>query len=219
MILTISHQKGGVGKSTLAYNIAVELSRKMNVEMVDLDVQQTVSAYNNIRQIMGQKPLLVRIFSNDKEFVDYVNEVDENTVVVVDSGGFDSSLNRIAILASDFLITPVSTEFTEILGLEKYQSILKQLEEVSGEKIVTNVVLNKINPNQKNFNDLIEFVNASSNFKLMDTIIRRRVDFANSVAHGYTVRELDKKSDSSQELKMLLKEIKDKVGLNGKKKD
>lgn len=219
MILTVSHQKGGVGKSTLAYNIAVELSKKMNVEMVDLDVQQTVSAYNNIRQIMGQKPLLVRIFSDDKEFVDYVNEVDEDTVVVVDSGGFDSSLNRIAILASDFLITPVSTEFTEILGLEKYQSILKQLEEVSGEKIVTNVVLNKINPNQKNFNDLIDFVNASSNFKLMDAIIRRRVDFANSVAHGFTVRELDKKSDSSRELKTLLKEIKDKVGLHGKKKD
>jgi len=217
MIITISHQKGGVGKSTLAYNIAVELNRKLKVEMVDLDVQQTVSAYNNLRHIMGQKPIPVKIFTHDKEFVDYVNEVDEDTLVIVDSGGFDSSLNRIAILASDFLITPVSTEFTEILGLEKYQSILKQLEEVSGNRVTTNVVLNKVNPNQKNFDDLIEFVNSSKNFKLMDTIIRRRVDFANSVAHGFTVRELDKKSDSAKELKMLIKEIKNKVGLNGKK--
>ena len=219
MIITISHQKGGVGKSTLAYNIAVELNRKFKVEMIDLDVQQTVSAYNNLRHIMGQKPILVKIFTGDKEFVDYVNDVDENTLVIVDSGGFDSSLNRIAILASDFLITPVSTEFTEILGLEKYQSILKQLEDVSGEKVVTNVVLNKVNPNQKNFNDIIDFVNSSDNFKLMETIIRRRVDFANSVAHGFTVKELDKKSDSAKELKMLLKEIKNKVGLNGKKKN
>jgi len=219
MIITISHQKGGVGKSTLAYNIAVELNRKFKVEMIDLDVQQTVSAYNNLRHIMGQKPIPVKIFTGDKEFVDYVNDVDENTLVIVDSGGFDSSLNRIAILASDFLITPVSTEFTEILGLEKYQSILKQLEDVSGEKVVTNVVLNKVNPNQKNFDDIIDFVNSSDNFKLMETIIRRRVDFANSVAHGFTVKELDKKSDSAKELKMLLKEIKNKVGLNGKKKN
>lgn len=219
MIITISHQKGGVGKSTLAYNIAVELNRKFKVQMIDLDVQQTVSAYNNLRQMMGQKAIPVKIFTQDKEFVDYVNDVDDDTVVIVDSGGFDSSLNRIAILASDFLITPVSTEFTEILGLEKYKSILQQLEEISGRKVITNVVLNKVNPNQRNFTDLIEFIDSSDNFKLMSTIVRRRVDFANSVAHGFTVRELDKKSDSAKELKMLIKEIKNKVGLDGKKKN
>ena len=219
MIITISHQKGGVGKSTLAYNIGIELARKFNVEMVDLDVQQTISAYNNLRQIMGQSPIPVKIFNNDKDFVDYVNEVSDDVLVIVDSGGFDSSLNRIAILASDFIITPVSTEFTEILGLEKYDTILKELEKVSGQKVITNVVLNKVNPNQKNFDELNDFIKSSDNFELMDSIIRRRVDFANSVAHGFTVRELDKKSDSAKELKLLLKEIKNKVGLNGKKKN
>jgi chromosome partitioning protein len=219
MILTVSHQKGGVGKSTLAYNIAVELSKIMKVEMIDLDVQQTISAYNNLRKMMSQQPVPVKIFTHDKEFVDYINEVDEETIVIVDSGGFDSSLNRIAILASDFLLTPVSTEFTEILGLEKYQSILSQLEELSNQKIITNVVLNKVNPNQKNFIDIEEFVNSSSNFKLMNAIIRRRVDFANSVAHGFTVVELDKSSDSSKELELLLKEIIEKMGLNGKEKN
>ena len=219
MIITISHQKGGVGKSTLAYNIAVELNRKFKVQMIDLDVQQTVSAYNNLRQMMDQKPIDVKIFTKDKEFVDFANNVDDDTIVIVDSGGFDSSLNRIAILVSDFLITPVSTEFTEILGLEKYKSILQQLEELSGKKVITNVVLNKVNPNQRNFTDLTEFIDSSDNFKLMSTIVRRRVDFANSVAHGFTVKELDKKSDSSKELKMLIKEIKHKVGLDGKKKN
>jgi len=219
MIITISHQKGGVGKSTLAYNIGVELSRKYNVQMVDLDVQQTISAYNNLRQMMGQKANSVKIFNNDKDFVDYVNEIPDDILVIVDSGGFDSSLNRIAILASDYIITPVSTEFTEILGLEKYNTILKELEKVSGQKIVTNVILNKVNPNQKNFNELKDFINSSDNFELMDTIIRRRVDFANSVAHGFTVRELDKNSDSAKELKLLIKEIKIKVGLHGKKKN
>ena len=219
MILTVSHQKGGVGKSTLAYNIAVELSKIMKVERIDLDVQQTISAYNNLRKMMSQEPIPVKIFTHDKEFVDYINEVDEETVVIVDSGGFDSSLNRIAILASDFLLTPVSTEFTEILGLEKYQSILSQLEQLSKQKIITNVVLNKVNPNQKNFIDIEEFINSSSNFNLMDAIIRRRVDFANSVAYGFTVVELDKSSDSSKELELLLNEIIKKMGLNGKEKN
>lgn len=220
MLITISHQKGGVGKSTIAYNIAIELYKKYKkVEIIDLDVQQTVSAYNNIRNMMQQKSPKIRIFTQDKDFVDYVNDIPDEKIVIVDSGGFDSSLNRIAILASDFIITPVSTEFTEILGLEKYQSILKQLEDVSGQKVFTHVLLNKVNPNQKKFDELYEFINSSEHFKLMDTIIRRRVDFANSVAHGFTVRELDKKSDSSKELKMLIKEIQQKVNLNGKKKN
>jgi len=219
MILTVSHQKGGVGKSTLAYNIAVELSKIKKVEMIDLDVQQTISAYNNLRKMMNQQPIPIKIFTHDKEFVDYINEVDEETVIIIDSGGFDSTLNRIAILASDFLLTPVSTEFTEILGLQKYQSILSQLEQLSNQKIIANVVLNKVNPNQKNFIDIEEFVNSSANFKLMDAIIRRRVDFANSVAHGFTVVELDKSSDSSKELELLLNEILEKMEINGKEKN
>jgi len=219
MIITISHQKGGVGKSTLAYNIALELARKHNVEVIDLDVQQTVTAYNQIRAEMGQTPLPVHIFTTAEELESYFESLDEETIVVIDSGGFDSSLNRFAILVSDFIITPVSSEFTEILGLQKYESILRELSEQSGSTIVTNVVLNKTNPNQKKFDEVNEFIRSSKHFSLMDSMMRRRVDFANSVAYGFSVRELDKKSESTKELKEFIKEIKEKVGLNGKKKD
>jgi len=219
MIITISHQKGGVGKSTLAYNIALELARKHNVEVIDLDVQQTVTAYNQIRAEMGQTPLPVHILTTAEELESYFESLDEETIVVIDSGGFDSSLNRFAILVSDFIITPVSSEFTEILGLQKYESILRELSEQSGSTIVTNVVLNKTNPNQKKFDEVNEFIRSSKHFSLMDSMMRRRVDFANSVAYGFSVRELDKKSESTKELKEFIKEIKEKVGLNGKKKD
>ncbi|MDD4855495.1 MAG: ParA family protein [Sulfuricurvum sp.] len=219
MIITISHQKGGVGKSTLAYNVAVELSKKYNVEVIDLDVQQTVTAYNRVRHEMGQPPLPVHIFTTPEELEVYFESLNDDTVVIIDSGGFDSSLNRFAMLVSDFLITPVSSEFTEILGLQKYESILKELSEQSGMTIVTNVVLNKTNPNQKKFDDVNEFISSSHHFKLMDSMMRRRVDFANSVAYGFSVRELDKKSESAKELKEFVKEIKEKAGIHAKKKD
>lgn len=219
MIITISHQKGGVGKSTLAYNIALELARKNNVEVIDLDVQQTVSAYNQIRSEMGQIPLPVHVMTTAEELENYFESLDEETIVVVDSGGFDSSLNRFVILISDFVITPVSSEFTEILGLQKYESILQELSEQSGMTVVTNVVLNKTNPNQKKFDEVNDFINGSKHFKLMDSMMRRRVDFANSVAYGFSVRELDKKSESTKELKEFVKEIKRKARIDDKKKD
>jgi len=213
MIITISHQKGGVGKSTLAYNIALELARKNNVEVIDLDVQQTVSAYNHIRKEMGQSPLPVHVFTTAEELEVYFESLDENTIVVVDSGGFDSSLNRFVILVSDVVVTPVSSEFTEILGLQKYESILRELSEQSGTTIVTNVVLNKTNPSQKKFDEVKEFIHGSKHFNLMDSMLRRRVDFANSVAYGFSVRELDKKSEATKELKDFIKELKKFAGI------
>lgn len=219
MIITVSHQKGGVGKSTLSYNLALELSRKHKVEMIDLDVQQTVSAYNGIRKEMGQTPLPVHVLSTTEQLESCLNDIDEDTIVIIDSGGFDSSLNRFVMVISDFLITPVSSEFTEILGLQKYSTILQEISNQTGQDIKTHVVLNKINPNQKRFDEVTEFIESSPHFEMMKSMLKRRVDFANSVAFGFSVRELDKESEATKELKAFVKEVKKKVGINGKKKD
>jgi len=50
MIIAVSHQKGGVGKSTIGFNLAIELARKYKVEVVDLDVQNTITHTNKIRK-------------------------------------------------------------------------------------------------------------------------------------------------------------------------
>ena len=219
MIITVSHQKGGVGKSTLSYNLALELARKHKVEMIDLDVQQTVSAYNGIRKEMGQTPLPVHVLSTTDQLEKCLDDIDEETIVIIDSGGFDSSLNRFVMVISDFLITPVSSEFTEILGLQKYSSILQEISNQTGQEIKTHVVLNKINPNQKRFDDVTGFIESSPHFEIMNSMLKRRVDFANSVAFGFSVRELDKESEATKELKAFVKEVKKKAGINGKKKN
>lgn len=208
MIISVSHQKGGVGKSTLAYNIAVELSKLYLVEIVDLDVQQTLTACNIIRGKFDQKQLLIYSFSENREFIEYLNKDDDQKITIIDTGGFDSGLNRVAIYASDYILTPVSTEFLEIIGLEKYKKILKEVSQKIGKKVKTHVVLNKIHHAQQNFEDISQFINnASDQFELLDSKIRRRSDFAISLSHGFSVCEFDDSSDSSREIKCLINEI------------
>jgi len=207
MIISVSHQKGGVGKSTVAYNLALELKKIKKVVVFDLDVQQTVSSYNNIRKEMDEEVLDIKVIETVEEFEKNFEPLDEDTIVIIDSGGFDSSLNRFAILVSDLLITPVSTDFTEILGLQKYEQILEELSEETDQKIITHVLFNKINPNQKKFEDIEQFINSSKYFNLMFSKLKRRVDFANSVAFGLSVIELNKKSEASKELKILTQEV------------
>jgi len=208
MVIAISHQKGGVGKSTLAYNLSVELSKKYNVNVVDLDVQQTITACNVIRGKFGQEKLTVLNFEDKKDFIDFLNNDEEENITIVDTGGFDSGLNRVAMYAADLIITPVSTEFLEVIGLEKYKKIIKEVSKKVGKNIKTHVVLNKIHHAQQNFGDIKDFIHQSSNqFILMDSVIRRRSDFSISLSHGFSVCEFDKDSDSSKEMKKFISEI------------
>ena len=208
MIIALSHQKGGVGKSTIAYNIAVEFSKKYKVNVVDLDIQQTITECNIIRMKFKQKKLNVFNFTNKKDFITFLNNISDDTITIIDTGGFDSGLNRVAIYASDMVITPVSTEFLEVIGLEKYKKILKDISKKIGKDIKTHVVLNKIHHSQQNFEDIRNFINKTpKQFKLLDSILRKRADYSISLSHGFSVSEFDKKSDSRKELKLLVSEI------------
>lgn len=208
MIIAVSHQKGGVGKSTIAYNLAVELSKKYYTNVVDLDVQQTITACNVIRGKFGQEKLNILSFDDKKDFVDFLNNDDEKNITIIDTGGFDSGLNRVAMYAADMIITPVSTEFLEVIGLEKYKKIIKEVSKKINKDIKTYVVLNKIHHSQQNFNEIQNFISSSPDqFKLMDSVLRRRSDFSISLSHGFSVCEFDDRSDSAKELKLFINEI------------
>ena len=43
MIILITHQKGGVGKSTLTFNLAQNISKNAKVAVLDFDLQGSLS--------------------------------------------------------------------------------------------------------------------------------------------------------------------------------
>jgi len=213
MIIAISHQKGGVGKSTIAFNLAVWLSKSYKIEVIDLDVQNTITHINKIREKNKLKKLKILYIKNEKEFKRYIQEDNNKKITIIDSGGFDSSLNRLAIFYSDIVITPVSDRFNEISGLMKFIEILQELREITGEKLKVNVLLNNINPKAKNFTELKKFIKKNKELKLMDTILRQRVDYDKATWEGKSVKEYDKKSKATKEFSELVKEIKKKMGI------
>jgi len=213
MIISVSHQKGGVGKSTIAFNLAVELSRKNKVEVIDLDVQNTITHTNKIRKENNLNELKILYISNEKEFKNYVEKDTKKKITIIDSGGFDSSLNRLAIFYSDIVITPVSDRFNEISGLMKYIEIINELNRITGEDIKVNVLLNNINPNIKNFDGLQKFIQKNKELKLMKSILRQRADYDKATWKGKSVNEFNKKSKAAAEFIKLTKEIKAKLGL------
>lgn len=217
MIITLSHQKGGVGKSTLAWNLIVEFSKKRKVSVIDLDMQKTITYSIQIRKNkLGQgsvQNIVLLDPKSDLEMVEMMvsNQKSQDGLLIIDSGGFDSSSNRIAITGSDILLTPVSAKFYELLGLKEYSKILDKINhEVRSkhkQELVANVVLNKINPNTTDLGEMKNFVESNKNFALMKSIIRQRVDYENSPGVGASVAEYNCDGRAASEFKDFMKEL------------
>lgn len=206
MIITISHQKGGVGKSTISWNLAVYLCATKKVTVIDLDVQKTLTYLHRIR---NKNDFDIISFDDEKSFINYINNHQENSqeIIIIDSGGFDSSMNRLAILGADKLITPVSSKFIEILGLQTYENILFEIEKANGNIIQTNVILNNIHPSTKDFKNVSDFINQSKHFNLMKSVLRQRADIANSVSNGLGITEVKSNEKAVKEFINFVNEL------------
>lgn len=208
MILTLSHQKGGVGKSTVAWNLAVLFSRILDTRIIDLDTQRSLTVTNALRTQNDLNPIRMLHFDTAEELARYAQNDSPDTLTIIDSGGFDSAFNRVAMLASDLLITPVSDKPFDLMGLQKYEEILKNLSEIQGERVKTHVLFNNINPSMKRFGELIDFVCLSDHFDLLISVLRQRVDLAHSVGEGKSIKEYRIFSKADQEMDELFDEVK-----------
>jgi len=211
MIVLFGHQKGGVGKNTVAINVAYQLQKKYkNLILLDLDSQNSAILFNQLRISESLKTIKC-VKESDIDFSNFINEYSGNkeNLLIIDSGGYDSDVNRAALIKADIIITPVGISQIEIFGLQKFRKILKEASEALDVKIKTNVLLNNVDSRSKNkLKDLREYIKDNHKyFNLLDSTIHTRADFKNSYDDGLTVKEFNKKGTAALEIKQLTKEI------------
>lgn len=210
-IITIAHQKGGVGKSTIASNLAVELAKNQRVQVVDLDMQKSISYFNSVR-VSNQ--LTIKYAASFDELKQLVNN--NHAMMIIDVGGFDSDLNRAAILAADFLLTPVSDSTIELVGLLSFKNIMQEVRKIRPE-LKANVLLNRVHvKTNAALNEINNFINENPEFSLMTNILRDRAEYKKAFEIGQSVVEFAKIGKAAIEINNLINEIKEKS--NGKNK-
>jgi len=192
MVITIGHSKGGVGKSTIAYNLAHSIKRAgKSVEIIDLDFQQTlffVARLADIAEVEVQQP------TGSAELISSLDGSGGNDTdyTIVDLGGFDNDMNRLAISMSDKLIVPIGNSVTDVIGFKTFEGVLDECV-FEGE---TKLLLNNIHPLSKNFEDLKEATRTDlKNTQMLNTVVRNRRVYRDAMAAGKSVLSFtDKKA-------------------------
>ncbi len=215
MIITIAHTKGGVGKSLISFHLAVALK----AAVIDLDFQQTIIINNEMRKNNGSKGIGVLQTRSLEDLVKLRDhnlknrDTKEEKTFIIDVGGFDSDVNRVAIAIADIIIVPANDKTNDIIGLHQFQKIIKEIDEATGTKLKPKLLINNVSPTTKDFISLDTFVEKNQNFSIMKSVLRTRADYYKTLETGTGITEL-KESKAKKEFKKLIKEIK-KEAKNG----
>lgn len=203
-IITIACSKGGVGKSTIALNLAIELNRQHAVTVLDLDYQKSATLFNKIRKSNGLEPLNIVRAENDKALKKIVKE--NAGILIIDTGAFDSDLNRMAILLSDMVITPISDSEVEIYGLLMFNEYLKSMKKAKP-SLKAHVLINHLPPRASTAEIINQVKDNNKTLTLLKTVIKERNDYRHIFTKGQGVTEATKKREAATEIIALAKEV------------
>lgn len=138
-VVSVIGQKGGIGKSTTVMNLAACFSRGSDVAVVDVDPQQTSTAW--ALAAGGDLPFDFTS-ETDPDMLVRMRELDYDVVVVDTPGSLADAHVLNAILdVTDFAIAPLTPSFMEI---EPVQRTLQQF--VLPRNVPYRVLLNRVDP-------------------------------------------------------------------------
>ena len=188
--ISISNQKGGIGKSTIAVNLAIELSKDHRVLIIDNDISSKSTLYFfsmrepsiNITWAEGTLKTL-RELKRHKEDYDYV---------ILDNGGFNDDVGIFSMMIADLVIVPTSLEDIDLVGLAGFSEIMLELKEKldkQGKSFKVACLPNKVYPrmSDKNYSSKLKVIH-DLGYETMSRV-EARVAYSKSYSLGQAVTE------------------------------
>lgn len=191
MIVTIGNTKGGVGKTTLALNIAIARARAgRDVWVIDGDRQATASTALAIRAESGQAPVMAtaQYFDGPTLRAQVGLQAKKYEDVVIDVGGRDSSALRAALGVSDVLLIPFQPRSIDVWAIKDIAELVDEIRGF-GKELTAYAVLNLADIQGQDNRDAAAAIADFPSITLLDTPIRRRKAFANAAGEGMSVLE------------------------------
>lgn len=199
-IITVAHQKGGVGKTTLVLNLAACFAQGLNVGVLDTDLQGSLSGIKNDLDSIT--------------FVPYDGQLNQLTeqqfdILIIDTPPYLTNQLPDLFAVSDFVLVPSKVGFFDVMAIKATIEFLKQAEQ-KRPQLKYAIVLNMVKP-RTGLNKSVQEILRDYGAPLLTTIVSDRVSYTRSAITSGVFSGEDEKA--KEEITGLADEILNVLGL------
>jgi chromosome partitioning protein len=205
MIIGVLNQKGGVGKTTIAVNLAAAFANSgARALLVDADPQGSALAWSSVRErnplfsVIGMaKPSLHRDLPGLAKAYDFV---------VIDGAPRVNELGRSAILASDFVLLPVQPSPYDVWAAADTVQLIREAQQFRAGLKAAFVINRKVSRTAIG-RDVAAALDQFKDVPVLEASLTQRIIYAESAAKGLSVIEAAPKGDAAREIEKLAKQV------------
>ncbi len=190
-IISIIGQKGGIGKTTIAWNLFISLKNNgLLVKLIDCDDNQFSSLeIAKIRQHSKEDNYIDDVINTQaSQAINFIDDAEKNNydVIILECGGRIDKELKMAISHANQVIMPLKPSLLEIKTIENVEKVIDSIPNFKAAcKILANMTpthhLNSDVEQMKNF--------PTKYFKFMNAEIKNRAIYSNSITKGLSIYE------------------------------
>lgn len=203
-VITISQQKGGTGKTTLAVHLALAFIKYHNlkVAIIDTDPQGSLGKWFMIRteKKVSSENLTFKTASLWGAQYESKTLKNDHDIVIIDTPPKIESDARPSIEAADLVLIPMAASHVDFWATGAIVDIAKK----ANKKIL--VQINRSSQRSKLIEKTKDFIK-SLDLSSTKTIIGNRQIYTSSMGEGKTAVEKQKKGNAVEEIKNLSEQI------------
>lgn len=201
-IITIAQQKGGAGKTSLAAHLAAAWAEERRVGLLDLDPQQSLSAWYQVRLARrGAEPRLVLRAGTGFKAAREISRLGRETdLVIVDTPPHAETAARLGVRLADLVLVPVQPSPMDLWAMRPTLAL------AADERRPILIVLNRM-PARGRLAEEMRGRLAGDGMRLATATLGNRQDFAAALLGGEGVTEAAPRGAAAAEIRRLAGEI------------
>ncbi|MGD0187011.1 MAG: ParA family partition ATPase [Roseiarcus sp.] len=205
MIIGVLNQKGGVGKTTVAINLASTLAKSgLRILLVDADPQASAMAWSSTREIEPLFPVVG--MAKPSLHRDLPRLAADYDVTIVDGAPRVNDLGRSAILASDLVLIPVQPSPYDVWAAADTVQLFREARQIK-ESLRAAFVVNRRIARTAIGRDAAAALARFDDIPVLSAALSQRIIYAESAAKGLSVVEAAPSGEAAREMDDLAKQV------------